>query len=117
MASSQSTVDFILEQIARAGAVSAKKMFGEYGIYCGGKMVALVCDDKLFVKPTAAGAKFVGPCAEGSPYPGAKPCLLIPEEKWDDSKWLSQVIQLTSSELPLPKKKPSRAKKKAEPSR
>jgi DNA transformation protein len=41
MASQQSCVDFILEQIAEAGVVSAKKMFGEYGIYCDEKIVAL----------------------------------------------------------------------------
>jgi TfoX/Sxy family transcriptional regulator of competence genes len=55
MASKQGTVDFILEQIAAAGTVSAKKMFGEYALYCDGKMVALVCDDQLFVKITEAG--------------------------------------------------------------
>jgi TfoX/Sxy family transcriptional regulator of competence genes len=43
MSSQQSTVDFIVEQMAKAGAVSARKMFGDYGIYCDGKMVALVC--------------------------------------------------------------------------
>jgi TfoX/Sxy family transcriptional regulator of competence genes len=41
MASRQTTVDFILDQIEAAGTVSAKKMFGEYGIYCDDKMVAL----------------------------------------------------------------------------
>jgi hypothetical protein len=41
MASRQTTVDFILDQIEGAGTVSAKKMFGEYGIYCDDKMVAL----------------------------------------------------------------------------
>jgi DNA transformation protein len=37
MSSQQSTVDFILDQISAAGDVSAKKMFGEYGLYCNGK--------------------------------------------------------------------------------
>lgn len=55
MASSQGTVDFIVEQTAAAGTVSARKMFGEYGIYCDGRIVALVCDDRLFVKPTPEG--------------------------------------------------------------
>jgi hypothetical protein len=27
---------------------------GEYAIYCNGKVVALVCDNQLFVKPTEA---------------------------------------------------------------
>ena len=62
MSTKQSTVDFILEQIAEAGPVSAKKMFGEYGLFCDGKMVALVCGDELFIKITPAGKAFVGDC-------------------------------------------------------
>jgi TfoX/Sxy family transcriptional regulator of competence genes len=64
MASSQGTVDFIVEQIAAVGTVSARKMFGEYGIYCDGRMVALVCDDRLFVKPTPDGRAYLGACDE-----------------------------------------------------
>ena len=40
MASSQSTVDYIIEQVASAGAVAGRKMFGEYAVFCDGKMVA-----------------------------------------------------------------------------
>ncbi|MEO7108087.1 MAG: TfoX/Sxy family protein [Rhodoferax sp.] len=105
MASKQSTVDFIVEQISSTGIVSAKKMFGEYGIYCGEKMVALVCDDQLFVKPTLGGKAFLGECSEGPPYPGAKPCFIISGEKWDDHEWLSQLMNITSAQLPIPKKK------------
>lgn len=105
MASKQSTVDFIVEQSSAAETVSAKKMFGEYGIFCGEKMVALVCDDELFVKPTPGGKAFVGECAEGAPYPGAKPCFIISGERWDDREWLSELIGITASQLPVPKKK------------
>lgn len=105
MASKQSTVDFIVEQISSTDTVSAKKMFGEYGIYCGEKMVGLVCDDQLFVKPTPNGKVFLGECAEGPPYPGARPCFIISGEKWDDREWLSQLVRITASELPISKKK------------
>ncbi len=105
MASKQSTVDFILDQIAGAGAVSAKKMFGEYGIYCDGKMAAMVCDDQLFVKPTAGGRAYLGTPAEAPPYPGAKPCFLIGGEHWDEAAWLAELIRISAAELPLPKKK------------
>lgn len=111
MSSKQSTVDFIVEQISSTGIVSAKKMFGEYGIYCGEKMVALVCDDRLFVKPTPGGKAFLGECTEGPPYPGAKLCFIIPGEKWDDREWLSHLIKITAAQLPIPKKK---APKKSE---
>ena len=60
MASQQGIVDYIVEQARGGGGVSAKRMFGEYGLYCDGKMVAMVCDDALFVKPTAGGRAHVG---------------------------------------------------------
>jgi len=110
MASKQSTVDFILEQIAGAGVVSAKKMFGEYGIYCDDKIVALVCDDQLFVKPTHAGKTFIGAFLEGCPYPGAKPYLLISGDQWEDGEWLTKLIKISTTELPSQKKKPSNKK-------
>ena len=106
MSSRQSTVDFLLEQTAGAGEMSAKKMFGEYGLYCDEKIVALVCDDQLFVKPTAAGRAFVGHVVEAPPYPGAKPSLLIAGDRWDDRAWLIELIKRTAAELAAPKKKP-----------
>lgn len=108
MASKASTVDFIAEQISGAGTITAKKMFGEYGIYCDGKIVALVCDDKLFVKPTEAGKAFAGKVKEAPAYPGARLSLLVPADKWDDADWLAKLIRITASELPAPKKKPAR---------
>lgn len=105
MASKQSTVDFILDQIAGAGIVSARKMFGEYAIYCNNKVVALVCDDQLFIKPTNAGKAFLNNYVEELPYPGAKPYLLISAELWDEREWLTHLIQITAMEVPEPKKK------------
>ncbi len=105
MPSKQSTVDFILEQISRAGLVSAKKMFGEYALYCNQKVVALVCDDQLFVKPTLAGRALISDCVEQAPYPGARLCFLVSGNLWEDSDWLTQLIRETTAELPLPKPK------------
>ena len=105
MSTRQSTVDFILDQIADAGTVNAKKMFGEYAIYCNEKVIALVCDDQLFLKPTQAGKEFIKNYSEGLPYPGAKPYLLIPADLWDESEWLTTLVRITELELPLPKKK------------
>jgi DNA transformation protein and related proteins len=101
MSSQKETVDFILEQIANAGVVSARKMFGEYGIYCDGKYVAAVCDDQLFVKPTNAGKAAIGEVVEAPPYPGAKNSYLIRGDFWDDAEWLSEVIRATARDLPL----------------
>jgi TfoX/Sxy family transcriptional regulator of competence genes len=104
MASEQTFVDFIVDQIENAGEISAKKMFGEYALYSGEKMFALICDDKLFIKPTQAGRAFIGEVVEASPYPGAKPSFLI-EEKVEDRGWLSELVRISVAELPVPKPK------------
>jgi TfoX/Sxy family transcriptional regulator of competence genes len=110
MASKQSTVDFILDQIRAAGDVSVRNMFGEYAIYCGTKIVGLVCDDRLFVKKTDAGRSYVVRCLEKSPYDGAKPCFLISQKRMDDREWITELIRITSSELPEPVPKKTRSK-------
>lgn len=110
MATKQSTVDLILEQAAGAGPVSAKRMFGEYGLYCRDRMVALVCDERLFVKPTEAGRAYLGTVEEAPPYPRAKPYFLISGERWDDADWLSGLFAATAAALPLPLPKKTRRK-------
>ena len=108
MSSKQSTVDFILEQISGAGDISAKKMFGEYALYCNQKVVALICDDQLFIKPTISGRALLSECVEEPPYPGAKPWFVISGDLWENGDWLTQLIQVTTAELPLPKLKSKR---------
>jgi len=102
MASDKNHLDFVLDQIGPAGVVTAKRMFGEYGIYCDGKIVALFCDSQLFVKPTARGRAYICNPVEAAPYPGAKPYFLL-QEKIEDRDWISGLIRLTAKELSLPK--------------
>ena len=84
MASDQSFVDFIMETIAGSGKITSRKMFGEYAIYCNAKVVALVCDNRLFVKQTPGGRAFIGKPVEAPAYPGAKLSFLI-EDKIEDT--------------------------------
>lgn len=105
MASAQSTVDYIVDQLGGPEVVTTKKMFGEYGLYFESKMVALVCDGHLYIKPSASGRQLIGTPTEAPPYPGAKPWFRISGEHWDDGAWLSQLVRITAAELPLPKKK------------
>jgi DNA transformation protein and related proteins len=85
-------------------------MFGEYAIYCDEKVVALVCDNQLFVKPTVVGRSLIGNVIEAPPYPNAKPHFLMGEQL-DDRHWMSNLIQLTTSELPVPRPKKLKSKK------
>ena len=100
MATQQNTVDYLLEQLRGAGAVSARKMFGEYALYRNGKLVALICDDQLYLKPTAAGRALADGCVDCSPYPGAKPHILVEGDRWEDAEWLTRIIEVSAEELP-----------------
>lgn len=104
MATDKVFVDFVLDQIENAGEITAKKMFGEYGVFSDGKIFALICDNKLFIKPTESGRAFIQDVHEASPYKGAKPSFLI-DDKLEDRDWLSELIRISLLELPKPKKK------------
>ena len=108
MATDLEFMEFLADQMAGAGEISYRKMFGEYAVYLGGKVVALVCDNQLFVKPTAAGRAFIGAPVEAPAYPGAKNSFLI-EDAFEDRDWISELIRITARDLPAPKpKKPKR---------
>lgn len=106
MATSQSTIDFILDQLSALPRIRARKMFGEYALYCDEKVVALVCDDQLFVKITEPGQALLGEHhALGTAYPGAKPSLLISADDLEDHERLAALIRATADALPAPKPK------------
>jgi DNA transformation protein and related proteins len=106
VATSQSTTDFILDQLSSVPKVRVRKMFGEYALYCDDKVVALICDDQLFVKITAAGKALVGDrYAEGIAYPGARPSILVSASDLEDNERLSELIRVTTAALPPPKPK------------
>jgi TfoX/Sxy family transcriptional regulator of competence genes len=103
MATDRDFADYILEQLEGASEVTAKMMFGEYSLFLNGKMVAILADNQLFIKPTEAGRKYIGEPEEAPPYTGAKNYFLI--DNLDDPDWLSELVRITEKELPLPKKK------------
>ena len=110
MATQQRTVAYLLDQASGVGALSTKPMFGEYGVYLDGKMIGSICDDQLYLKPTASGRLHAEPVSEAPPYPGAKPHLLIEADRWDDAEWLGNLLRATAAELPIPKpRKPKRS--------
>ena len=103
MASSLEFTQYVAEQLSGAGEITYKKMFGEYGLYCDGKLFANVSDDQLFVKITEAGRCLFSDLPEAPPYPGAKNCFLI--EDVDDRDFLTALTLTTCQALPEPKKK------------
>jgi TfoX/Sxy family transcriptional regulator of competence genes len=93
--------DFVVDQLNEAGIITAKKMFGEYGIYLDSLIIGFACDNQLFIKPTDAGRRFIeneGRLTEAPPYPGAKSYFLI-DDKLDDREWICGLARATYGEL------------------
>ncbi len=106
MSTKQGTVDYILDQLASAGDVGARKMFGEYALYCGGIVVGLICDNTLYIKITDEGKQFVGKYyKEGHAYKGAKVSMVIDENRIEDREWLTELILITAAHVPVMKRK------------
>lgn len=96
-------MDFLLDILSDSRQASARKMFGEYCLYYAGRPIGLVCDEQLFLKPTHAGQRLMKDPAEGAPFPGARPHLLISPDAWDDRNWMNQLVRATFDGLPAPK--------------
>jgi TfoX/Sxy family transcriptional regulator of competence genes len=107
MSTSKDLIEDLLSNLSPLN-VRARAMFGEYGFYCDEKIVALVCDDRFFLKPSAAVDELgleLEPCP---PYPGAKEYLIIDDRCMRDRARLKRIVQATADALPPPK--PKRAK-------
>lgn len=114
MASDADFLQYVTEQLSGVYGLSHRKMFGEYALYMGRKVVALVCDNQLFLKPTEAGRALIDHPAEASPYPGAKPWLLI-DAALDDRELLAELFRATEGEVPEPKPKKTKKAGKRKP--
>jgi TfoX/Sxy family transcriptional regulator of competence genes len=104
MASDLGVVEFIADQAGLGARLSYKRMFGEYAIYLDTKVVAFICDNKLYLKPTEVGRALLGSPVEAPPYPGAKNYFLL-EQELEDPQVLRAALERTASVLPLPKPK------------
>ncbi|WP_369831690.1 TfoX/Sxy family protein [Caulobacter sp. HMWF009] len=75
MAVSADYRDFVLEQLAPLGQITARRMFGGVGVYANGLFFALIDDDMLYLKGDetlkplfeAAGSQAFDPAGAGKP--------------------------------------------------
>lgn len=103
MASHSDFVEYIADQCAGAGEITVKKMFGDYGIYCNGKIFGLICDDCFYLKPTEVLGSMLHTIDMRPPYNGAKDYYYIADV--DDRDYLSSLVRETCKVLPEPKPK------------
>ena len=106
MASNTDFVQYIADQCSGTGGIMVKKMFGDYGIYCDGKIFGLICDDCFYLKPTDVVRSLLRVVDMRPPYDCAKDYFYIADV--DDRDYVSQLVSETCKALPKPKQKKKR---------
>ena len=97
MASSKEYLDFILAQLSELDDVSCRAMMGEYVIYCRGKVIGGIYDDRFLVKPTKSALALMPDADMELPYEGAKKMLLV--ENTDDRDFLKALVEAAAADL------------------
>ena len=98
MPSSESYLQFILDQLSGLEDVAFRAMMGEYLLYYRGRLAGGIYDDRLLVKPVPAALRLLPDAPRERPYPGAKEMLLV--EDVDDRERLSALFAAMYPELP-----------------
>ena len=97
MASSADYLSFIMDQLSDAD-VSSRAMMGEYIIYCKGKVIGGIYDDRFLVKPTETALAMMPDAPMQLPYEGAKPMILVDDV--ENRQFLRHLVEAISDELP-----------------
>src|SRR4051812_32825069 len=105
MATQKETVAFLLQKLRPLERFSARAMFGEYALYADGKVVALVCVDRLYVKIVPASHDLESQCEKGEPYPGARPHYIVEEGQLTSVPNLPGILFAIAESVPAKKKK------------
>ncbi len=100
MASTKEYADYILEQLSGLDGISSRKMMGEYILYCDGKVIGGIYDNRFLVKPVSTATALMPSAPRELPYEGAKEMLLV--ENTDDREFLEKLVISIAEELPKP---------------
>lgn len=103
MACNADFIQYIVDQCSGAGEIAARKMMGDYCLYCDGVLFGLLCDDNFYLKVTEPGRALLKEVVLRPPYEGAKDYFYISDV--DDAEYLTALIRATLPALPKPKAK------------
>ena len=102
MATQESFINYVCEQIKGIGDIKYKKMFGEYMVYVNDKPVIIVCNNTAFVKRLDCIKEQMENSEIGYPYKGAKEHYILDIYDADFSKNIVLEIEKVT---PIPKKR------------
>lgn len=91
MASSKGYLEYVLEQLSGVEGLRYRPMMGEYLIYCRGRVVGGVYDDRLLLKATPSALALLPDAPRELPYPGGKAMLLVTE--MENKRLLQELLE------------------------
>jgi TfoX/Sxy family transcriptional regulator of competence genes len=103
MGSRAETLAHVLD-LLDALPLTHRKMMGEYVLYLDQKVVAVVGDDRLWLKATPGGLAALPDCPRAAPFPGAKDWIDA-DGALDDPDRLGAALRVIAADLPAPKPK------------
>ena len=104
MATKKDFIDFVLEQLTDASAVTVRPMMGEYLVYYQGVLIGGFYDNRFLLKINADNSDFGLPTA--IPYANAKPMYMV--DDFADPERLATIVKATYAGC-LKTKKPTKA--------
>lgn len=103
MASHEAYLAYVLEQLSEVDGITYRPMMGEYLLYCGGKLIGGIYDDRFLLKPTPSAIRQLPQAPLERPYEGAKEMLLV--ENLDNKSFLKDLLETMREECPAPSTK------------
>lgn len=102
MATSESFIKYVCDELNGIGNIRYRKMFGEYLVYINEKPILVVCDNTIYLKKLECIKDKMINSEVGYPYKGAKEHYIL---NIDDSKFSKEIIKEVESVTPVPIKK------------
>ncbi len=93
MSTTRGFMEYVIDQASGAGDIRTRAMFGEYALYCNEVVVALICNDAVYMKINENTTQFLGDdYIKGKAYPGSKDFYEIQEDILEDKESFVMLI-------------------------
>jgi TfoX/Sxy family transcriptional regulator of competence genes len=99
MSTSKEAADAIVARIQPVVDARSRAMMGGRLVYVNEVLVGQINEDRFFVKRNDFAAEFAPDLEQAPPYDGAKPALVVPQERLEDEPWLHDLLTGSATAL------------------
>jgi TfoX/Sxy family transcriptional regulator of competence genes len=109
MSTTKNFMEYVVDQLDSSPLVHTRAMFGEYALYYDETVVALICDNTVFLKINSGTEEILGDgYTKGLAYPTSKDFYVLDEDILEDKELFMKLMKSCAEEV----KKSSKHKKK-----